>query len=369
MEGDAVNTLVLDKIARVVRRKAGAWVGGSFFSVEETLAAMALRPFELHLELTNLCNASCIFCPYQYQERPTGFMSDEVLEKAVNDYVQINGGSVGLTPIVGDALIDPRFLERVRFLRSRPEIDRIFLTTNAILLDKQGITETLTSGLTTINISTSGFDKESYKRIYRSPAYERMKENVTHLVAENTKLGSPVNISICLRTDRPLDEVMRDPDFQPILAHNPTVDFAWSYRSVGGRITREMLPEQMKFRKVAAKKEPCGSLYNGAMVLIDGTVVACACLAAMDAVPDLRIGNVMENDLLEIWVSDATRQLRDQFRPGGSLNPTCAACDAYQDCELYRTKEGRIRAELNRKRSQGKVCKRIDKANIPFAGG
>jgi radical SAM protein with 4Fe4S-binding SPASM domain len=223
--------------------------------------------------------------------------------------------------------------------------------------------------LTTINISTSGFDKDSYKRIYRSPAYERMRENVTHLVAENTKLGSPVNISICLRTDRPLDEVMRDPDFQPILEHSPTIDFAWSYRSVGGRITREMLPEQMKFRKVSAKKEPCGSLYNGAMVLIDGTVVACACLAAMDAVPDLRIGNVMENDLREIWASEATRQLRDQFRPGGSLNPTCAACDAYQDCELYRTKEGRIRAELNSKRAAGTVCKRIDKATIPFAGG
>ena len=238
-----MNTLVLDKMVRVIRRKTGALVGGSLFSVEKTLAAMALRPFELHLELTNLCNANCIFCPYQFQERPTGFMSDQVFEKAVNDYVKINGGSVGLTPIVGDALIDPKFLERVRHLRSLTEIDRIFLTTNAILLDKHGITEVLTSGLTSVMISTSGFEKESYKRIYRSPAYERMKENVTYLVEENTRLGSPVHISICLRTDRPLAEVMRDPDFQPILKHNPSVDFAWSYRSVGGRITRETLPD------------------------------------------------------------------------------------------------------------------------------
>jgi radical SAM protein with 4Fe4S-binding SPASM domain len=196
-----------------------------------------------------------------------------------------------------------------------------------------------------------------------------MKENVTNLVAENTRLGSPVHISICLRTDRTLGDVMRDPDFQPILEHKPTVDFAWSYRSVGGRITREMLPESMQFRRSAPKKEPCGSLFNGAMVLIDGTVVACACIAAMDAVPDLGIGNVMENDLQQIFTSDAMRQLRDQFRPGGALNQTCAACDAYQDCELYRTKEGRIRAELNRLRSQGKVCKRTDKARVPFAGG
>ncbi len=276
---------------------------------------------------------------------------------------------MGLTPIVGDALIDPQFLGRVVFLRSRPEIDRIFLTTNAILLDKHGIREVLTSGLTSIMISTSGFDKESYKRIYRSPAYERMKDNVTHLVEENARLGSPVNISICLRTDRPLDQVMRDPDFQPILAHEPVIDFAWSYRSVGGLITREVLPETMQFRKAPPKKEPCGSLYNGVMVLCDGTVIACACIAAMDAVPDLRIGHVMDDDLAEIYRGAAMRELRDQFRAGGSLNATCARCDAYQDCELYRTREGRIRAELNRKREAGQVCKRSDKARVPFAGG
>jgi radical SAM protein with 4Fe4S-binding SPASM domain len=369
MEGETVNTLLLDKISRVVKRKAGAWVGGAIYSVDNTLEAMALRPFELHLELTNLCNANCIFCPYQYQERAAGFMSDEVFYKAVNDYVKISGGSIGLTPIVGDALIDPKFLDRVRYLRGLPEIDRIFVTTNAILLDKHGITEVLTSGLTSIMISTSGFDKESYKRIYRSPAYERMKDNVTRLVAENARLGSPVNISICLRTDRPLELVMKDPDFQPILAHRPTVDFAWSYRSVGGRITREMLPDSMQFRKVSAKKEPCGSLYNGAMVLTDGTVVACACIAAMDAVPDLRIGNVLEQDLLEIYRGQAMHDLRNQFRKGGELNQTCARCDAYQDCELYRTSEGRIRAGLNRRRFDGEVCKRSDKAVVPFAGG
>ena len=135
-----------------------------------------------------------------------------------------------------------------------------------------------------------------------------MKENVTHLLEENTRLGSPVHISICLRppTGR-LAEVMRDPDFQPILKHNPTVDFAWSYRSVGGRITRKASGSDA-VQEAPAKKETCGSLYNGAMVLVDGTVVACACIAAMDAIPDLHIGNVLENDLLEIYTSELTRQ-------------------------------------------------------------
>ncbi len=56
--------------------RPGPGSAGTIHNVEKTLDAMALRPFELHLELTNLCNANCIFCPYQYQERATGFMSD-----------------------------------------------------------------------------------------------------------------------------------------------------------------------------------------------------------------------------------------------------------------------------------------------------
>lgn len=95
---------------------------------------------------------------------------------------------MGLTPIVGDALIDPKFLDRVKYLRKQPEIDRIFLTTNGILLDKYGVIEILESGITSMVISTSGFDEQSYIRIYQSRAYTQMKENVLELVKCNRRI-------------------------------------------------------------------------------------------------------------------------------------------------------------------------------------
>src|SRR5919198_4382884 len=106
------NRLLIRKVVRTLGRKADALLG-HFYSLGRTLEEIALRPYELHLELTNLCNANCIFCPYRHQTRETQFMSDEVFHKALGDYMSTGGGSVGLTPIVGDALIDPKFLERV----------------------------------------------------------------------------------------------------------------------------------------------------------------------------------------------------------------------------------------------------------------
>ena len=186
-----MNRLLVQKAARVARRKADALVG-RLYPLHKTLDAMALRPFELHLELTNLCNANCVFCPYQFQTRKVEFMTDEVFYKAVGDYVSIGGGSVGLTPIVGDALIDPKFLERVRYLRSQPQVDRIWLTTNCILLDRFGVDAVLQSGITALNVSTAGFDAEMYERVYRNSSYQRMRRNVLELVERNTALGSPV---------------------------------------------------------------------------------------------------------------------------------------------------------------------------------
>ena len=146
-----MNLVYLNKVYRILKRKADS-LFGYFYPLEKTLAIMETRPFELHLELTNLCNAKCIFCPYQFQKRKTDFMPDEVFYKAVKDFCDIGGGSVILTPIVGEALIDPKLLDRVKYLRSQYPIDRIELTTNGILLDKYGIEEILDSGITSIFI-------------------------------------------------------------------------------------------------------------------------------------------------------------------------------------------------------------------------
>ncbi|MEQ1895758.1 MAG: radical SAM/SPASM domain-containing protein [Vicinamibacterales bacterium] len=362
-----MNHVLLGKAARVVGRKVDALVG-RMLPLQPTLDSMSAKPFELHLELTNLCNANCVFCPYQYQERAIEFMSDEVLLKAAGDFVKSGGGSVGLTPVVGDALIHPKFVEYVRTLRSMSRIDRLFVTTNAILVDKHGVDEILDSGLTSVTISTAGFDKAMYERVYRSHSYERMRNNVLALVRRNAERGSPVHISIGLRPDRPLDQVMRDPDFQPILEYQPTIDFTWSFTSAGGRVTREALPAAMRLRRVESRREACVQLYNGPIVLPNGTVMACSCVASMDAAKDLGIGNVMTRDLREIWIDGGVAALRGSFADG-LLNPTCAGCDMYRNLELYRTVEGRRRAAVNRRRAAGEVVRRNDAIGGPFAGG
>jgi radical SAM protein with 4Fe4S-binding SPASM domain len=361
------NRVLVTKLTRALGRKADA-LWGRLFSIENTLADMGQRPYELHLELTNLCNANCVFCPYQYQTRSVEFMSEEVFRRAVADFVDSGGGSVGLTPIVGDALIHPDFVDRVRYIRSFGNIDRIWVTTNGILLEKHGVEQILNSGLTSITISTSGFEEESYRSIYRSSSYRKVKSGVLALVEANARRANPLQIAIGLRTNRPLSQVLRDPDFQPLLSYKPEIDFTWSFTSANGRITAEKLPQGFRLRAVSRRSEPCVQLYNGPIVLPDGTVMACSCVAAMDAVDDLGIGNILQHNLVELWRSERMSRLRASFGTD-RLNRTCAGCDMYRDLELYRSSEGRERARVNALRAQGQTVKRTTGASGAFSGG
>jgi radical SAM protein with 4Fe4S-binding SPASM domain len=124
----------------------------------------------------------------------------------------------------------------------------------------------------------------------------------------------------------------------------------------------------MRLRVVRSRPEPCVQLYNGPMVLPDGTVIACGCVASMDAGADLALGHVLSDNLADLWHGDRLKGLRGSFGTD-ALNSTCRTCDMYRDLELYRTGEGRQRAALSRRRGAGERVRREDARKGAFAGG
>jgi len=98
----------------------------------------------LTIETVNICNANCIFCGYQYMKRKKQLMGDETFKKAIGDFVMI-GGDLHLTVVVGDPLLDPKFVERISYARSFSCIKNISTITNCLNLHKIGAKVTLQS--------------------------------------------------------------------------------------------------------------------------------------------------------------------------------------------------------------------------------
>ncbi|MCW1384454.1 radical SAM protein [Novosphingobium sp. KCTC 2891] len=320
-------------------------------------AIFSERPYELHLEFTNLCNADCVFCPYSQQNRPHAFMTDEIFAKSLSDFVAVGGGPVDITPVVGDALIHPKALEWVRRLRATPQVDRIAMTTNGILLAREGIDAVLDAGFSRINISTAGFEEAMYRRIYRNAMYRKVRDNIYALYEANALRADPVQLVLAIRADKPLEQVLADPDFAPLRTHNPAISFNYTYANSGGLI--KDLPPGMVFEPPypGPKRKPCFQIYAGLVVRSNGDVQVCGCESAVNADEALVVGHILESSLAEIWQGERLQALRQSFGTP-SLNSNCQACDMYYAPVDFHSPKARERASVSRRRQAGEIVRR-----------
>ncbi len=334
-----------------------AWWCARFDIRSKTCVRFALYPFRkkklvsrlgasslsnLNIETTNICNAKCVFCAYQYQTRPTGVMDMGLFRKIIAEFVECGGGNLGFTPTVGEPLVDKHIIERIRYARSHPEIKSISMFSNMIVLDKLGVEDLVTSGISALTVSTSGCDCEMYERVYRSSLYDRMLKNVIDFATVNNRLGLAREASffVDMRVDRPLAEVLSYPDHQKVVdavgAENVGVKFR--YDSWGGKITQQELPGVMKLRTdLRPRLTPCSELYFGPMVYWDGKVGGCNC-RDVDA-RELVIGNVKDKHLADIWFGHGDWSACATSSPPGKMNPLCRKCSHYSNLSVYRRKD------------------------------
>lgn len=284
---------------------------------------------QLGIALTRICNADCTFCAYQFLEKAERVhMPEALFAKVVEQVREMSVPQVHLSPNLGDPLVAPKVLDKIAALRGAG-VELIYLTTNAILLDKVGIDAFLESGPDIIGISTSGFNEEMYRRVYRSKQYKRMRNNVLTLLRKNRELPREKQryISIRIRADVPKEEFLQYPDMPEILRLANDVKYNEMFGDWGGVIKKEMLTGAMRFRpNVPHANRPCAQLYNLA-IHPDGEILACAC-QNIHHDPKMSIGYLADMDLRTAWrrLSIITEAWKT-----GDMPDTCIKCSMYND--------------------------------------
>lgn len=280
-------------------------------------------PQHLSVEVTNLCNANCTFCAYQYQNRPIQKMSFELFKKALDEYSGFGGGPLGLTPVVGDALIDKDLEKKVAYARSLTNIREIGLTTNAILLTKKRFEDLVESGLSTLEISMTGFDRKEYLRIYRNDSYEKVRQNLLDVATSPLFAKCPVTLS--LRTDAWFPSLRAD--YRRFKALGFQIRSTLFFDNWSGKIKQEDLTGRMMVRPSVPKKSPCRMLYSGPTVLADGRITACGC-RDVNGASELLLGKLPEVKISDAWKNGQMNTLRERFL-NGNIPDICKDCRHY----------------------------------------
>jgi radical SAM protein with 4Fe4S-binding SPASM domain len=360
-----VRSFMIYRIARVALtflfKLKNLWPQWAQPSAETFPKTAPFYPLGLGFEVTNLCNANCVFCAYQYRQRPVSYMSFDTFMKSIDEYVGMEKEPMGvaLTPTVGDPIIDRDLSNKIAYAHSYSQIKNIHLTTNAILLTREVFENLVGNGLNMITVSMSGFHPDEYARIYRNHNYQTVLRNLRDI--SQSSLFKSCHVEIGLRTSS-LVPWLR-PEYWEFVGLGFKMTRTLFFDTWSGRIKQSDLPGALMVRpEVEHKQIPCSVLYQAPIVLSDGTVTACGC-RDLEGTSELRLGNVKEQPLPEILSAQKMEKLRQRFIEN-NLPDVCRDCRHYRPMRRQRHRERMSQISLDEitsdavlaSESEGKGC-------------
>ena len=284
------------------------------------------RPLRTAIEPTNICNANCSFCAYRYSTRKKAVMEFETYKEILEKIKELDCRELlQFTPIVGDPFLDTEFIAKIRYAKSLNWFATIYTFTNLIGLKQSQVENLITSGLSALVISTCLQGREDFKRIYGVDKFDKAMNNIFALLKSNKKHGFPISISVSLRHDKNFD-LANNQYYQKILKFTHKISVLNdSYDNWCGLIKADDLPKGQRFRKNKDKTIPCSQLYNGFVVTSNGDVGICRC---RDINLDLKIGNIHQDNLSNIWQGGEIKKMRENWLKG-ELPAICRNCLQY----------------------------------------
>ena len=271
------------------------------------------RPLMLIIETVNICNNSCVICPYSIHTRKKETMDMNVFTKAVSGYSEIGGGYVSLTPMLGEIFIDKHLILRLDTLSKSPMIKGISATTNATMARRYSDKdlELILSQFKILNISLYGLDKEEFLLMTNKDEYSLMRKQLIRILRLSEK--GKVRLSARSLRKRSLDELN---DWVDLLTKDAEIDWIPnitninSFNQWGDLIQEKSLPLEGKWHDRKLNTQQCILPLIAFQILVDGSVSFCGC-ADFDGNNNLQLGNINDSSLGEILRSHKYAELWD----------------------------------------------------------
>lgn len=309
-------------------RSAFAFIVRPFWPVLPRSLYLGQSPKRLILAITRKCNINCVFCAYQFARKEDKIhMPNPVFELVLEEIQKIHIERVMLSPNIGEPLLAPNFINKIKQLRTAG-VRFIEVTTNGSLLHIIGPGDILENGPDKINISFPGFNKEMYERDVRAQLYERTRDNIVGLLRLNKSMGRPKSINLWLRGDLSAAELMSAPEMEEVKELADDISIMTEVDDWTGLIKEEHLPQgyHVQERKPPIGIRPCSLLFD-LTVHPDGDIHLCSCRNLFED-PDLHIGHIKDMSFL-----DAHKRIPEVLKRWemGQIPITCRRCSMYCD--------------------------------------
>lgn len=303
--------------------------GGQSYSVNKNPQPSRNVAF---IELSNICNAKCVFCPYpqiEQTDKKMQHMNQERFAASLKKAVELGYSRLAFTPATGELLANRRWAEHIATALQNEKIKSLYFYSNAILLTDENIRKIISlpnaHKIEKFCFSVGGNDAATYKKMFAVDKFEVVKRNINSLCEKLKEAGSSLHINCELRlpkhdrtTRRAAEKNFNRAGYASFYANIVRI-----FDPLGGLIDEsglEYLPE------IADKTNPCYRL-NDIRFDANGNIWMCGCVVSeRPGESSLLIGSLADtNEHIE-----QKRQAIFANWRRGEIPSTCKPCRIYK---------------------------------------
>lgn len=297
-------------------------------------------PTFIGLEPTNRCNLNCMMCArcfWNDEANPLGDMSRELFDEKILPEAR---GKEVLLQLLGEPLLADNFFYMLERLNGAAAITAA--TTNGVLLAKYH-RKLVDLGLDKLILSFDGMEhlkdvrgikpEVILKGIEKLNAYKKEKGVV--------KPGLSFNFAVLRENIGDLPDVVRAAadvgakcvDVFPITVHSASLErenyfdfldeIKESYKKA--QKAADETGVQLNLPPVEESRDICLMPFKQIYVNFNGDVRPC-CIATINEENTLKLGNLKEHTLSELWNCEAMVKIRRSLLTGENMHPFCRGC-------------------------------------------
>lgn len=290
----------------------------------------------VYIEITNVCNLHCSFCPCGKEPTSRTFMDSNLFDACIAG-AQVIGATNVYFHVLGEPTLHPGFVHYLKKLEQTPL--KLTLTTNGTTIERTGRQILASPAIRQINFST-----HAYAELPRETA-ERYLQNVLDFcslaIVERPDLYINLRLwNVGAEEASSWNSYMLKRIHETFGIDVTPGHFCSRHKSfnITGRLylhedTRFEWPSLENRRKTKDERDErigkeivagtCRALDTHVAILHDGSVVACC----LDHSGQITLGHIGEQSLAEIINSPMTQNIKEGFAQHELRHPFCQTCN------------------------------------------
>lgn len=280
----------------------------------------------VQIEISNLCNYQCIFCPRTKSVRKKGMIDDSLFNRLLQEVYDFGAREMSFH-YSGDPFLHPRLAEYVKKAKN-VGYSYVYIDTNGYCAEPEKIRAVIDAGVDSIKFSVNAGVRKTYEFIHGKDGLDTVVKNVRYCDEYRKKANPEMKLFVsCVYTKYTQNEKKEITElfsFCDEIIFQPAADFSG------------VMPEVNELLKSDGDNNysnvcPCPMVFGGIYITYEGYLAACCTNFDNHVV----VADLKSMSLEEAWYGEKMTGLRKRHLENNLKGLVCYNCIHHKKEPFY----------------------------------